>query len=260
LLDAAWVVSSTAALLGILQIKTIESAILVWAFGGSLGLLLGLVTSPMGLPPFAECFRWWLREGRRLGAFLAAESVLCTVAEGAITFGVVAILGSAALGELKAAEILLAPSMLALSALNLFLIPRLARAGKSATTRDALAASLLAVCLSGLTVVGLIALAPLLGDLLYDDNVVVSPGLVLPLGLRVVLGASAVGAISLLKVQIRGQPIVQARLVTAVISVPSLLLMAHLGGLSWAAWGFTIQAGLFAVLVWVLLRRPQKAS
>lgn len=261
LLDGLWVLASAIGFWVILRSGSPIIALAAWGTGGALSLVVGAATTGTRLASILDSFRWWKREARQLGGHLGAESIVYTIADGLATIGIAATLGARALGSLKATEIVLSPSTLALTALNLFLVPRLVRIGNFNGLRHAVEVSALGAFLGLVSVAGLVVVSPALSDLLYGGSIALERTLVLPLGARIIFSAGSVGIVALLKAQKQGRAIVVARIGWGVIGLPVVLILSALGGLVWAAWGFALQSACYTVLAWLgWFRVRQSAS
>jgi O-antigen/teichoic acid export membrane protein len=197
--------------------------------------------------------RWWLVEARSLGGFLAVDQALSATFQQVIVLGLAAILGSADLGLLRGAQIILGPVGLILAAFQAFILPRIAGSLSTLTSRQAVITSIAA---GGFTLVGaavLWLLSPWLLPLLFGESLDVPPMLLVAVGVAMTIRAVSIGPMLQLKALQRGAPIATARLVTGLLSLPVVLGSAIALGLVAAAWAQSLPALAFVVLLYVAL-------
>jgi O-antigen/teichoic acid export membrane protein len=259
LLDAIWALTSAAGFGLVVGSGTADVAAIVWGVGAAIGLLVGMALRgiwPISIP---RAFRWWKAEARRLGSYLTLESLVYFGADGLATIAIASLLGPVGLGELKAAEIVLAPGFLALQALNYFLVPRLSQAGSS-LLEHAIAPSV-AAALGGIILMFIsVIAAPHMAQFLYDGMIEVQAILLLPLAVRIVVAASGVGAAAVLKVSGQGRAMVAARVGWALIGLPVVLLLLANFGLIGAAWGSVLQNAVYSVILWIGINRTSNRN
>src|ERR687891_561150 len=127
-IDAVWLIASVAGWPLITSRGTATTAVLVWGIGAGLSALLGARIAGVLPSPGRAAIRWWSREARPLGGFLALTSIVYAVGGQVTVLGLATVLGEGALGELRAAQILFGPIALATTAISFFALPRLALA------------------------------------------------------------------------------------------------------------------------------------
>jgi O-antigen/teichoic acid export membrane protein len=254
-LDGIWVVISAAGWVLISSSGSPVVAVAVWGVGGALGAVVGAVISkstPAGPRPSV---RWWLVEARSLGGFLAVDQALSATFQQVLTLGLAGILGSADIGRLRGAQIILGPVGLILTAFQAFILPRIAGSQSALTSRQAVITS---VAAGGFTYAGaavLWLLSPWLIPLVFGESIELPPVLLIAVGVAMTIRATSIGPMLQLKALQQGAPIAGARLVTGLMSLPMVLGAAVLFGLVAAVWAQSVPALAFVVLLYVALMR-----
>lgn len=244
MLDVVWLGTSVAAIPIVLRGSAAE-AVAVWAAGASVGACVGV--AKVGLPGRPrKALAWWRKYAKRLGLALVTDSLFYGLGTHAVTLGLAALLGAAQLGRLRAAQLLLAPATLILTAFNVFALPRLARHGPG-TSRTALAISASASVV-GVAAVGasLLVVEPL-RNLLLGETFDVGMPLLVPVALVILTTAAGSGFALGLKAMRQGGGLVGARIVAIALGAPLVLGLAAVKGIVQAAWGMTIQAAILLI-------------
>jgi O-antigen/teichoic acid export membrane protein len=245
ILDGAWVLVSLVAF-PFLRSVSIGSAVGLWALGSAVGLFIGI--RRMGLRPAGprSSFAWWTANGRRLGGYLAIESVAYTASTQLIIIAIAITVGEGALGALRSAQIVLAPASLLVVAFNFFSLPRFVE--HRPTPR------IVFLAMSG---AGLIALLVTTATLALPHSLIArvlsakgawSIALALPLSLQVVFSTMGAVGVASLKASRRGGLILTIRVVAVVLGTPPILWLAATFGVVAAAWGMAALTMLHAVL------------
>jgi N-acetylglucosaminyldiphosphoundecaprenol N-acetyl-beta-D-mannosaminyltransferase len=248
--DGIWVVASVAAWPLLASGGTVEVAVIAWGLGGALGLLLAAAATRVAPHPGGQAVRWWGREARPLGGFLAVAHLTYVIGAQVVLLGLAGVLGEGALGELRAVQIFFGPVGLATTAISFFALPRMASARERLSVRVAGLVSIGSAVLVIVCVGCLFIAAPLLFPILYGSSFVAHPALLVPLALGMVVGALSIGPILLLKARMTGGPLATTRIAATVIGVPIVLVVAANAGLVAAAWAMLAQATLYVLLVW----------
>lgn len=245
-LDGAWLVLVIASFPLGTWLAPELAVVAGWAGGATVSGVLGLRVARLSPVSIRRAFEWWRREARRLGTLLTAESITYTVSRQGVMFGLVAFVGIAELGNLRAAQVLLAPAATALLSFNLFMLPRLVSGGSQVTSRQAINVCLVAACLSVLSVVGCLLVSPMLSSSLFGEELEVKPELIAILGGVVVAGAASSGMVLHLKVMRRLGVFATVRIVVAICSVPIALVAASSFGVIGFSFALLVQAVLTA--------------
>ena len=248
--DAVWVLASIAAWPIITSEATATVAVTAWGVGAGLSALFGAWAARATPALGRGAIRWWSREARPLGGFLALTSIVYAVAGQVTILGLAAVLGEGALGELRAAQILFGPIALATTAISFFALPRLAAIRESLSLRMGGLVAIGSAGMVALCVIVLFLAAPLLFPILYGGGFEARPALLAPLAIQMIVGALAMGPILLLKARMTGKPLAGTRIITTLIGVPLVLAMAAAQGLVAAVWAMLGQAAIYVWLVW----------
>lgn len=261
LMDAVWCLMSLVAWAPIQEHGNVSLAVALWGLGGLAGAVLGISIDSPRLAPVATAMRWWREYGQRLGSALVLETLVYTVSTQGVVLGLAWILSASDLGALRAAQIVVSPAALVLTAANVVLLPYLSHSPKSEGRRIALWASVGLTGTTALLILSTVSLAPVIYRLIFNASISASPGLVISMGLVLVGNAVATGASALLKTEGAARPIVHARLLASLAGIPAVLGGAAAGGIRLAAWGLVVQSAVMAgALVWSGLKRQGYAS
>ncbi len=258
--DLVWAVAQLTAVTAIITTGHASVATLTLAWGGAalVAAVVGAVQARVVPRPWRA--RRWLTRHRDLSGRLGLDYVLNMGAVNAATYLVGAIAGLAAVGALRAAQVLLGPLTLAFAAASAFALPLLSRwsAEGRRLLRPAVAVS---AVLSAITLVWSVALYVLptsVGTALLGDSWTVARA-VLPLSAAAMLALALVtGATTALK----GMGLAGRLLRITVVQSPLILALgcggAALAGAQGAAAGLALAQAVGCVLGWVLLRRASR--
>lgn len=195
---------------------------------------------------------WW-RDQADLGSRYIAEALTGLGAGQLATYGIGMVAGLAAVGAIRAAEIVLGPVNIVLQGLGLMSLPEGVRLLRTSPRRlrDACALLSLALC-AGALLCGAAALLlpPEIGRALLGANWEPARGVLVPMAF-VLAGTGVVsGAQTGLRALAAANRSLQARLVSAVLSPIAAITGAGLGGASLAAWGLAVVGAVSAVMWW----------
>ena len=250
--DIWWLAGMAVSLPFALAIRTDWVVVANWGFGALVAAAAGFIQSRVRPAGMRTSVRWWRMHAWTLGRWLAAESIVYTVAYQLLVFLLAGILGTGALGGLRAVQTLFGPLTLLASALALPGQPAVSRA--TAVSADHAARLSIRIC--GLAVVltgGYLAVAAIFGDRLLEW--VFGPSfnsfgsLILPIGIGQLLIASTIGLPLLLKAQARGGALLAARVFGSASSLVLALALAVTRGITGAAWGMTLASGLSSLVL-----------
>lgn len=260
--DLVWTVLqfSAVAVLIALGLDQVEPLVLAWGGSAAAAAVVGAVQARVW--PHPGHARAWFRTHHHLASRLAADYAVNT---GAVNLALVLVgstLGIAALGALRAAQVLLGPLQLFTSGVTAFVLPvfsRRASSGGSLVKPAAVTAAIVAP-ISFLWVLLLLVLPDAAGQELLGDTWDRARDTLLPLGVMMVLTSLAMGANLGLKALGRSELLLRVTLAQAPGIILFTWLGAELGGVAGAASGLAAAhlVGLF--LVWVLLRPAQHAA
>jgi O-antigen/teichoic acid export membrane protein len=249
-LDALWATLSALSCYWILRSGSAVVAVIGWGLSGGVAAIYGAIRLRLAPASPSVSIRWWQREARQLGSFLTLAGIAYTAGSQGMLLAIAGILGEAALGQLRQAQILLGPATMSITAFSFFVLPRLVRRDDEITSlvshRLALAAALLALAAAGSSLV--VALP--VWELLFGDATSLSFALLIPLSVQLVLEAAAGGFVLPLRATRRGAPIAAARAVSVAVGVPGVVCAAILGEIVLVAWAFAAQAGVYLLAAW----------
>lgn len=261
--DAVWAVSQ-AVLLGavlVLDQATIFPLTLAWGGAAAVAAVVGAVQA--GGAPRPRSWLEWLLEHRDLNGQLA---VAYSVNMGAVhlTMTLVGLIGGlAAVGALRAAQVLLGPLQVLFPGLRSFALPLLSR--RVALRRSALLrpAAVLSVVAGGAAVawIGLLLLVPdRWGRALLGDSWSLAREVLPAVGATTVLVGAAFGATLVLRAMSRSRSLLTANLVQAPLILGLGCLGAYVDGARGAALGLAAAHLVGFVVVWISVARAWPRS
>ncbi len=223
-----------------------DSAVVAsWGVGAVAAATLGWFQIGARSTGMASAWGWWRREALPLGRWLALESLVIVAGGAAVTFIVASVLGTEALGGLRAVDTIFAPMTLLGQGLELPGLPYLSKLWRS----SARAARGAAARVSGIALVLLTAYLAIAFSLRGAILAAVfGPGfrqferLMVPVAVSEWIYAGGLGFFMLLKASGRGRARVASEAVLDVSTICLVWALALRGDLLAAAWGRTIGA------------------
>lgn len=256
--DSVWAVSQAVLLGAVLVLDEATILPLTLAWGGAAGIAAVVGAVQAGGAPRPRSALGWLREHRDLNGELA---VAYSVNMGAVhlTMTLVGVIGGlAAVGALRAAQVLLGPLQVLFPGLRSFALPVLSRRvalGRPALLRPAVALSAVA----GSAAVAWIALLLLVpdrwGEALLGDSWSLAREVLPAVGATTVLVGAAFGAMLLLRAMSRGGSLLRANLVQAPLILVLGCAGAYVDGARGAALGLAAAHLAGFALVWLAVAR-----
>jgi O-antigen/teichoic acid export membrane protein len=257
--DLVWAVVQFA-LVGALLTSGRDSVLLITLAWGAAALVAAVVGCvQLRALPAPRAARAWLRSSPALSARLGADYVLNMGSVNLAMYLVGVVVGLAAVGALRAAQVLLGPLHLAFSGLSSFVLPVFSRRAADRQTLNvpALAASGSAALVAVVWVLGLLLLPQSVGVQLLGDSWSGARAVLLPSGIVMIAIAAAMGASLGLKALRRADLLLVVTAVQAPLIVGLGLLGAYQAGARGAAIGFAVAQIIGAVLSWLAFRRGQ---
>jgi O-antigen/teichoic acid export membrane protein len=245
--DTLWFAGMAVTLPLVLLVRTDWIVVANWGFGALVAATAGFMQSRLGPAGTRISVRWWITRAWRLGRWLAAETIVYTVASQVLVFMLAAILGTRSLGGLRAVQTMFGPLTLLTPALALPGLPALSRAlavSADRAIRLALYVGALAVVLTGCYLAIAAAFGEHLLEWVFGPSFSSFGTLILPTGIGQMLIAGTMGLALLLKAQARGRALLAARVVGSVSSLVLVLALATTHGVTGAAWGMALAGGL----------------
>ncbi len=260
--DGAWLVTMLAASSVALSLRSEWAVASAWGMGAVCGAILGAVQLRIRPNGMRTAWKWWREKAAGLGRWLVIQDGLTYIAGYVMILLLIKIVGTSAVGGLRAAQTLFAPYSLIGPALALAGLPAMARALASSTTparhlawRLSLASTLLAV----VYVAAMIVAGGTLLRLFFGDSFAVYDDLVVPLGVWQIVAAPILGFVIFLKAQRRGSGLVLSTVLDTLVSVTLVSLFASWYGLEGAAWGFAPGSlAALATVVFLVARGPTR--
>jgi O-antigen/teichoic acid export membrane protein len=250
--DGLWAVVQFGAMALIIAFGVANATTLILAWGGAAAVcvLVGLVQ--LKAVPDLRAAKGWLVEHRDLVGYMVGEYALTTGAfnGGYLTIG--AIVGDQAVGSIRAAQVLVGPLPIVVSAAMSFGLPELSKRVWSLALRTRWRIGVISTV--GMAVVSLVytgllmAMPDSIGSLIFSGKWFEAKEVLLPMSLATAAAASAFGPS--LVIYAMGQ----ARRAFRVLSVEAPLVFAlllggsFLDGVRGAAWGQLIDG---AVIIWL---------
>jgi O-antigen/teichoic acid export membrane protein len=248
--DTLWFIGMAMTLPLVLLVQTDWIVVANWGFGALVAATAGFIQCRVRLTSTRISWRWWSTIAWKLGRWLAAETVVYTVASQLLVFVLAWIVGTRSLGGLRAVQTLFGPLSLLAPAIALPGLPALTRVSAESADRAirlAISIGVVSVVMTGCY----LAIAAAFGNELLEQ--VFGPSfrsfgsLVLPVGVGQILVAGTMGFALLLKAQTRGKALLGARVVGAISSLILVLALAVTHGVTGAAWGIAAAGGATSI-------------
>jgi O-antigen/teichoic acid export membrane protein len=263
--DTLWFIGMAMTLPLVLLVRTDWIVVANWGFGALVAATAGFIQCRVRPTSTRISWRWWSTIAWKLGRWLAAETLVYTVASQFVVFVLAWMVGTRSLGGLRAVQTLFGPLTLLAPAIALPGLPALTRVSAESPDR----AIRLAVSIGALSVVMTgcyLAIAATFGDELLEQAFGPSfssfGSLVLPIGVGQILIAGTMGFALLLKAQARGKALLGSRVVGAAVGMILVVTLAFTHGVTGAAWGLAMAGGAtsFALVAYSIggrIRPPQ---
>jgi O-antigen/teichoic acid export membrane protein len=257
--DLVWTVLMITVLVVLLETGRISVVSAVLAFGGtaSVAAALGLVQSRVRPRPGRAAS--WVVEHRSLGARYAAENVSVSLALQVRAFALGATTNLAAVGVVRAAELLMGPFLVILMGISIVTVPEASFVLRRAPTRLARFCLRLGLALAvGATIWGvtIFMLLPAgLGAALLGPTWVPARVLLPPVVIAVALSCLSTAASNGLRAMGASRRSLAAQLVASGLYVVGGVGGAIVGGALGTCWGVAIATSLSAVVWWAQLWR-----
>lgn len=260
--DVVWTVLQFAAVGALLLLGRDTVTLLVLAWGASAGVAALVGCFQAGVRPRPSGGPAWLRTHHDLATKLAADYVLNTGAVNTALLLIGSILGIAALGAVRAAQVLLGPLQLVISGVTAFMLPVVSRrvAASASVLRPSAVTALLLTSISFVWVLALLLLPDAVGQELLGETWASARDVLPALSAMMLVLSVAVGAGLGLRSLGRSDLLLRTTLVQAPLIVVCTWLGAVTGGLSSSAAGLALAHVPGPVLLWLALRRAAPAD
>lgn len=256
--DLVWalVLVPSVAILSLTGFASVGALMLAWGVAAATGAVFGLAQSRT-LPRPLQIFPW-LHEQRELAPRFFGEFAVRTAGGQLGTYGIGAVVGLAAVGALRAGDMLLGPINILSLAIGLAGVPEAVRLARANLVRFRSAA----VVLSGAMVAvaatwgGITLLLPAsVGAEILGPSWAGARTLLLPLVLAQAGAAAVAGPMTGLRALAAAQRSLRLRVVLSVATLVVTVAAAALGGVVAAAWAIATMAWVGATFWWIEFRR-----
>jgi O-antigen/teichoic acid export membrane protein len=257
--DLCWAIALLAMIGGIIRSgrTTPEMFMVVWGMSATLAAFLGRFQA--AVVPCVHQTRGWLRQHKDLSSRYLAENLSTTAGNQLRSYGLGAITGLAAVGSLKAADLVLGPVFVLVTGMGVIAVPEAARKLQSSPQRVRRLCLLVAATGAAGTIGwggGLMLLAPegpgrmVLGASWEPAFQLLLPTTIAVTGLAIQIGAWAgVRALGVARRSLRSQ------MASSVMYLVAALTGGALGDAPGAAWGGAVAATGSAFIWWWQLHR-----
>lgn len=260
--DVVWTVLQFAAVGALLLAGRNTVTLLVLAWGASAGVAAVVGCFQAGVRPRPFRGPAWVRTHHDLATRLAADYVINIGAVYTALLLIGSILGIAAIGAIRAAQVLLGPLQLVISGITAFALPVFSRrvaAGASVLRPAALTAAVM-TSISSVWVMTLLLLPDAVGQELLGETWDRAREVLPALSAMMLVLSLTVGASLGLRSLGRSDLLLRTTLVQAPLIVVLTCVGVVAGGLSGAAAGLALAHVAGMVLLWLSLRRTAAAS
>jgi O-antigen/teichoic acid export membrane protein len=260
--DLAWGTLQIAMVVGLVLTGRATVVTCVLAFGGSAALAAGFGWWQLRLRPRPDLIRSWLTQQRSLGGRYLVENVSISGARQLRMSAIAALVGLAAVGQVRAAEILMGPFMVILMGVSQVAVPEAVHVlhrSPSRLTRFCLylgGAQALAALAWGAAMFVLVPGG--LGHLLLGDLWAGAFALLLPVLLNMAIGCFENGAISGVRALGASRHSLAAQLSNAGLYLVGGIGGAAVNGAAGSCWGVAGASTIATAIWWQRLRRAQR--
>ena len=236
------------------------SVAFAWGAGAAAGAVVGFWQVKLRPDGFAAATRWWRRDLRRLGSWMAAQSVMFAAGAQMTIIILAVLLTKSDLGGLRAVLVVFAPMTLIGEALHYPGVPIMTRALASTLTearRWAWRLGLGAIVLIGLYLAVLIPFSDQVLSKVFRPEFTRFTPLILPTAIAQFVWASSIGFVILLKADRRVHASVACIAANTLSTFTLTPVLAARYGVLGAAWGLAAgtAAGAIASIVFGLFPR-----
>jgi O-antigen/teichoic acid export membrane protein len=234
-----------------------------WGSGALVAALLGFAQTHVRPDAPQNAFSWWRARLWPFGRWLGIEGMVYAVSASATVFLLNGVLGAKAVGGIRAAQSLFAPLTLILPAISLPGLPAIARR-LAASPRDAIGLAVrLGTSVSALAALygaAMIVLGTNLIQVVFGASFGAYGDLATPIALWQVVAGLSVGFNLFLTAQRRGRDLLLIGVTGSVGSLVIVPLLAWVGGVTGAAWGFSLYAAVATALSAALAFRSYRLT
>ena len=256
--DGIWLAVMTASLPAAWLLQADWAVVACWGAGAVASAVAGFMQTRTWPWRPAAAWLWWRREAWPFGNWLAVNSVVYGLGSYATIFALATLLGTKALGGLRAVESVFAPLSLVAPALTLPGLPALARSLAASPREAQRLAGRLGATAAALSVVYVLSLGLGAGRLvpfIFGPSFSGFTAIVWPVGIAQVLTAASIGFGLLLKAQRRGRALLIAGSAGSAASLVLATALAWTVGLTGAAWGLAAGSAIGALALTAAARQ-----
>lgn len=247
LVDAAWVVTSVAAWPVVVGTGSVTLAVALWGLGSIAGIIAGWWSLRPRLTGARQALRWWTTDAKEIASPLLVDSVLSSVASQALFFVVAAFEGERETGILRGGQVFFAPLSLALIAISILAVPKLAARPSLSTPRMTLVSGAAFTGLAAVLCLLIVVFEPLLRGVLYGGSIEVPVSILVPLALGTVFIGSSTAFVTVAKARRIAGHIARSRLSSTIVGLVILLGATWVFGIRGAAWSLAVQTALYTI-------------
>jgi O-antigen/teichoic acid export membrane protein len=233
----------------------------VWGAGAVAGALVVLLQLRWRPSPFAAALGWWKANAWGFGRWLGLQNVLYSIASYATGAMLVAVLGSADYGGLRAVQSIFAPLTLLGPALALPGLPLVARSIGDPRRALKIAAQLgcALVVATAAYVVVMYAIPNLLAAV-FGDDFADFHSIIVPIGIGQLVAAPTVGLSLFLTARQRGPALLALGTLNALSYLVFAVGLGLAFGLEGTAWAFAAASAVGGAALAALLRRELRGT
>lgn len=258
--DGVWAMVMAISIPLLLLVHDNWVVVLTWGIGALAGGVLGFIQTALRPTALTASAHWWKGHAWPLARWLGLEAALLVVQGQVVVFALVAILGTADVGGLRAVLAVFSPISLLAQAISFPGLPMLrtmaVRSRRLARTW-ALRLSAIGVGLVLAYLVILLALPRHLVGVVFGTAFDQFDGLIAPVGAAQVLIAGSLGLSLLVKAEGRMRALLFSRLIPAIATVVLAVALAFSGGITAATWGMTVAIAMWSIGIVLIALWPQ---
>lgn len=257
--DLLWTILQVGAMIVLLATDRATVVTSLVAFGGTAAVAAVVGWAQCHVRPHPELMRWWLVTQRSLGGRYLVENVSISGARQLRMSALGALAGLAAVGEVRAAEMLMGPFMVVLMGISQVAVPeavQVVRHSAARLKRFCLALGGVQAAAAVAWGAAMLVLVPRgLGELLLGDLWPAAFAILVPVLLNMTIGCFENGAMSGVRALGASRHSLSAQLTNAALYLVGGTVGAALDGARGSCWGVAAATAIATVVWWRKLAR-----
>jgi O-antigen/teichoic acid export membrane protein len=261
--DGVWAAAMAVSIPLLFVLRNQWVVVLTWGVGALAGGVLGFLQTGLRPAGLTVSIRWWRAHAWPLARWLGPEAALFVVQLQVVVFALVAILGTADVGGLRAVQAVFAPMSLLAQAITFPGLPMLATMAVTSRRLARTWALRLSAIGVGLVLAYLTVLSILprhLVGAVFGSAFDRFDSLIPPIGVFQLLSAVTLAIGLLVKAEGRVRALLLSTAIAAVATVTLTVVLAFAGGITAATWGMTMAAAVESISITLIAFWPESQA